>query len=130
MSGQFWRRALPALAVAAVVLIVIVAFGREGESGTIDGLRLGSQVACTPGSEAEPGVVVTCDQLIECAATSLWEGPRPAIDRATVYGVAYQPGEAGPGGWIVVFELADGGRRATDVRLVPQCLDQFRSPAP
>ena len=125
--GPIW---LPAIAITGGALAVgLGAIASDEAPDKIDGYTLGEQVACRPDREVEAGAGITCEQLIECARADLWEADAPPIDRAGVYGLPpNSPNDAG--GWIVVFELTDGGRRATNVNLIPQCLGHASSTQP
>ena len=113
---------------AAGVAALVIAVGLRltvfaGTPGVVDGIRLGEAVACPGPMPIESGASITCDGLTRCASTALWGASPPGVTTARVYRTpVLDPGQvATSAGWIVVFDLAEGGQRATRIGLVPEC---------
>jgi hypothetical protein len=100
------------LGLAAAPLLVVLYVGGQWRD---PGPELGDRIECIAGQPAEPGGVLTCADLAACAS-GVWDGSPPPIVSTAVYATRETPASGpvlsnGAGGYVVVFDLADGGQR-------------------
>ncbi len=115
------------LAVAAAALLLLVgALYLVGQPRRDTTPELGSRLACVAGQPIASGVAYTCADLAACASADLWGASPPPIAATAVYAVARTPASGdslgnGAGGYVVVFDLHDGGQRRAAVTLLSGC---------
>ena len=112
------------LVVGALLVLLVVAcdpFGKLPAGEEIDGIVVGAGGPCQDG--ADPGF---CRALLKCAIQNEFGGTDPGVVSWQMHGT---PGHLRDGTLvvtggaitIVVFELADGTRRATQVAETDRC---------
>jgi hypothetical protein len=111
------------LGLAALTLLgVLFVVGQSRRDATPE---LGRRLDCIAGQPIEPGAALTCADVAACARVSTWDAS-PPIAATAVYVVTYQPASGpvlgnGAGGYVVVFDLADGGQRRVWVSPINNC---------
>jgi hypothetical protein len=112
------------VAAAAVLLLgMLFVVGQPRRDTTPE---LGNRFDCAPGQPIESGAVHTCADLTACASASTWDASPPPIVATGVYATRVTLA-SGPvlgnsaGGYVVVFDLADGGQRRVQIHMPSMC---------